>query len=94
MYDSFSNHCEERTNGSHCPLPLVRLGQPSGRSQAVDTDQAERVRDGAGWRRQAQGSLETVAGEGGGYWSLCVPMGKARSGLPQEPLWGRLGPEI
>ena len=35
--------CEERTNGSHCPLPLVRLGQPSGRSQAVGTDQAEGV---------------------------------------------------
>ena len=30
---------------------------------------------------------ETVPGEGGAYWSLCVPMGRARSGLPQEPLW-------
>ena len=47
-YDSFSNHCKERTGGSHSPLPLVRLGQPSGRSQAVGTDQAEGVRDGAG----------------------------------------------
>ena len=46
-YDSFSNHCKERTSGSHCPLPLVGLGQPSGRSQAVGTDQAEGVRDGA-----------------------------------------------
>ena len=55
-YDSFSNHCKERTSGSHSPLPLVRLGQPSGRSQAVGTDQAEGVRDGAGWRRRAQGS--------------------------------------
>ena len=44
-YDSFSNHCKERTSGSHSPLPLVRLGQPSGRSQAVGTDQAEGVRD-------------------------------------------------
>ena len=51
--------CEERNNGSHCPLPLVRLGQPSGRSQAVGTDQAEGVRDGAGWRRRAQGSRES-----------------------------------
>ena len=24
---------------------------------------------------------ETVPGEGGAYWSLCVPMGRARSGL-------------
>ena len=48
--------CQERTSGSHCPLRLVRLGQPSGRSQAVGTDQAEGVRDGAGWRRRAQGS--------------------------------------
>ena len=46
-YDSFSNHCEERTSGSHCPLPLVRLGQSSGRSQPVGTDEAEGVWDGA-----------------------------------------------
>ena len=36
---------------------------------------------------------ETVPGKGGAYWSLCVPMGRARSGLPQEPLWGRQGPK-
>ena len=36
---------------------------------------------------------ETVPGEGGAYWSLCVPKGGARSGLPQEPLWGRHAPE-
>ena len=48
------------------------------------------VRGGGGEPR----GHETVPGEGGAYWSLCVPMGRARSGLPQEPLWGRLGPEI
>ena len=68
--DSFSNHCEERTNGSHCALPLVRLGQPSGRSQAVGTDQAEGVRDGAGWRRRAQGSRDGARRR----WSLLVTM--------------------
>ena len=97
-YDSFSNHCEERTNGSHCPLPLVRLGQPSGKGhrQWALTKQkvCGTVRGGGGEPR----GHETVPGEGGAYWSLCeflcVPMGRARSGLPQEPLWGRLGPEI
>ena len=69
-YDSFSNHCKERTSGSHCPLPLVTLGQPSGRSQAVGTDQAEGVRDGAGWRRRAQGSRDGARRR----WSLLVPM--------------------
>ena len=59
----------------------------------MGTDQAEGVRDGAGWRRRAQG-YETVPGEGGAYWSLCVPMGRARSGLPQEPLWGIRGLKI
>ena len=69
-YDSFSNHCKERTIGSHCPLPLVGLGQPSGRSQAVGTDQAEGVRDDAGWRRRAQGSRDGARRR----WSLLVPM--------------------
>ena len=32
--------------------------------------------------------------KGGTYWSPCVPMGRARSGKPQEPLWGCQGPEI
>ena len=69
-YDSFSNHCKERTSGSYNPLPLVRLGQPSGRSQAVGTDQAEGVRDGAGWRRRAQGSRDGARRR----WRLLVPM--------------------
>ena len=66
VYDSFSNHCKERTSGSHSPLPLVRLGQPSGRSQAVGTDQAEGVRDGLGGGGEPRGH-ETVPGEGGAY---------------------------
>ena len=47
-YESFSNHCQERTSRSHCLLLLVRLERPSGRSQAVGTDQAEGVQDVAG----------------------------------------------
>ena len=31
---------------------------------------------------------ETVPGEGGAYWSLCVPMGGARSGLAGGVFWG------
>ena len=90
--------CEERTNGFHCLLPLLRLGQPSGRSHAVGTDHTEGVRDGAGWRRREPRGHETVPGEGGAYWSLCVPTvwagGSFGSGLPQEPLWGHQTPEI
>ena len=37
---------------------------------------------------------ETVPGEGVYYWSLCFPKGRARSGLPQEPLWGHQGREF
>ena len=87
-YDSFSNHCEERTNGSHCPLPLVRLGQPSGRSQAVGTDQAEGVRDGAGWRRRAQGSRDGARRR----WSLLVPMCSYGQGSFRAASGTTLGP--
>ena len=59
----------------------------------MGTDQAEGVRDGAAGGGAEPRGHETVPGEGGAYWSLCVPMGRARSGLPQEPLWGRQGPE-
>ena len=63
-------------------------------SQAVGTVQAEGVRDAVLGDGGDSRGHETVPGEGGDYWSLCVPKGGARSGLPQEPLWGRQGPEI
>ena len=88
-YDTFSVQplpdCQERTSGSHCPLPLVRLGQHlEGHRQWALTKQkvCGTVPGGGGQPR----GHETVPGEGGAYWSLCVPKGRARSGLPQEPL--------
>ena len=87
-YDSFSNHCKERTIGSHCLLPLVGLGQPSGRSQAVGTDQAEGVRDDAGWRRRAQGSRDGARRR----WSLLVPMCSQGRGSIRAASGTTLGP--
>ena len=87
-HDSFSNHCKERTIGSHCPLPLVGLGQPSGRSQAVSTDQAEGVRDDAGWRRRAQGSRDGARRR----WSLLVPMCSYGQGSIRAASGTTLGP--
>ena len=87
-HDSFSNHCKERTIGSHCPLPLVGLGQPSGRSQAVSTDQAEGVRDDAGWRRRAQGSRDGARRR----WSLLVPMCSQGRGSIRAASGTTLGP--
>ena len=65
-YDSFSNHCEERTSGSHCPLPLVALDNHlEGHRQWALTKQkvCGTVLGGGGEPR----GHETVPGEGGAY---------------------------